>query len=74
MSLQNHKIGKGSAYFTCVYVALCIPCVKKNYITENFAALKIRNNKNVVIFIFVLTVEYENNFTSKISRTTVFNY
>ena len=31
-------------YFTCVYVALCKPRVK-NYGTENFAALNIRNKK-----------------------------
>ena len=34
------------------------------------AALNIRNNKNVVYF--VIAVEYEINFTSKISRTTVY--
>ena len=31
----------------------------------------IRNNKHFVIFIFVIAAEYEINFTSKISRTTV---
>ena len=36
------------------------------------ARANIRNNKNFVIFIFVIAVEHEINFTSKISRTTVY--
>ena len=61
------------AYFTCVDVVLCMPRVKKlRNITENFAALNIRDNKNFVIFFFVIAVEYEINFTSNISRTMVY--
>ena len=73
------KISKGSAYSVqsysvrvlhlCIRSAMHTSC--KKYVTENLAALNICNNKDFVIFIFIIVVEYEINLTSKISRTTV---
>ena len=44
---------------------------KRKYVTENFAARIFIIIKNVVIFIFVIAMEYEINFTSKIFKTMV---
>ena len=75
---HERDVGKGSTYsvqsysvlyvyFTCVYVARCMPRVKKNYVTEIFAALNIQNNKHFMLFTFAyIAVECEINITSKI--------
>ena len=38
------------------------------------ARANIHNKNNLVIFIFVISVEYEINFSSKISRTKVYHF
>ena len=43
------------------------------YLRLHAACANVCNNKNVVIFIFVIAVEYEINFIWKISRTTVYH-
>ena len=65
----NFRVGKFVKFFynkisfmTIFWVCLCLYVARAN----------IRNITNFVIFIFVIVVEYEINFTLKISRTTVF--